>query len=115
MQRELVQIAEGLMASDETDGVTQVGLGGAILLRRSRPSSMEGTLYRPLLCLILQGAKDVRSGVLSVQCPAGNAIIVSHDLPVLSSITEASPDEPYIALRPASRSWHPERLLRRYA
>jgi AraC-like DNA-binding protein len=32
-----------------------------------------------------------------VHCPAGHAIIVSHELPVLSRITEATPDAPYIA------------------
>jgi AraC-like DNA-binding protein len=97
MQRELIQIARTLVSAEAEDGVTQVGLGGAVLLRHSQPSSIEGTLYRPLLCLILQGAKDVQAGVMSVQCRAGNAIIVSHDLPVLSRITEASPAEPYIA------------------
>jgi AraC-like DNA-binding protein len=82
---------------DMTDGVTELGLGEAVMLRRSQPSDIEGTLYRPLLCMVLQGAKDVSVGCMSVHCPAGNAIIVSHDLPVLSRITEASPELPYIA------------------
>ena len=82
---------------DMPDGVTELGLGEAVVLRRSQPSHVEGTLYRPLLCMILQGAKDVSAGSMSVHCPAGNAIIVSHDLPVLSRITEASPDVPYVA------------------
>lgn len=97
MQQELIQAARDLVAPDAVNGVTELGLGEAVLLRRSRPSAIEGTLYRPLVCLILQGAKTVEAGALSVHCPAGNAILVSHDLPVLSRITEASPSEPYIA------------------
>jgi AraC-like DNA-binding protein len=97
MQLEPIQVARELLTADAADGVRQLGLGEAVMLRRSHPSEIEGTLYRPLLCLILQGAKDVTAGTLSVHCPAGHAIIVSHDLPVLSRITQASPNEPYIA------------------
>ncbi|MCV2868718.1 AraC family transcriptional regulator [Defluviimonas sp. WL0002] len=96
MQSESIR-ARDLALVDIRDGVTQLGLGEAVLLRRSLPSDIEGTIYRPLLCLILQGAKEVSAGTMSVHCPAGNAIIVSHDLPVLSRITEASPDAPYTA------------------
>lgn len=97
MRTELVQLAQDLLGNEAQDGVKSLGLGEAVLLRRNRPSTVEGTVYRPLLCLILQGAKVVQSGAMSVHCPAGNAIIVSHDLPVLSRITEASPTDPYLA------------------
>lgn len=97
MHLEPIHAARRLLSIDAPDGVRPLGLGEAVILRRSHASDIEGTLYRPLLCLILQGAKEVTSGTLSVNCPAGNAIIVSHDLPVLSRITRASPDEPYIA------------------
>lgn len=97
MQSQPVQMARELALIDTRDGVTQLGLGEAVMLRRSLPSEIEGTLYRPLLCLVLQGAKEVSAGSLSVHCPAGSTIIVSHDLPVLSRITEASPDAPYTA------------------
>jgi AraC-like DNA-binding protein len=90
-------MARELALADTSDGVTQLGIGEAVVLRRSHPSEFEGTLYRPLLCLILQGAKEVSAGSMSVHCPAGNAIIVSHDLPVLSHVTEASPEVPYTA------------------
>ena len=92
-----IQAAREILGADAADGVTRLGLGEAVLLRQSHPSDIEGTLYRPLLCLILQGAKDVSAGTLSVHCPAGHAIVVSHDLPVLSRITQASPDAPYFA------------------
>lgn len=97
MQADPIQVARELLTTDAADGVKPLGLGEAVMLRRSHPSGIEGTMYRPLLCLILQGAKEVTTGSLSVYCPAGNAIVVSHDLPVLSRITLASPEEPYIA------------------
>lgn len=97
MQPDLIRLAGDLSADGATEGIAKLGLGEAVMLRRSRPSAIEGTLYQPLLCLVLQGAKDVAAGTHSVHCPAGHAIIVSHDLPVLSRITEASPEKPYIA------------------
>lgn len=97
MRSEPIDTARILALANAREGVTQLGLGEAVLLRRSLPSDIEGTLYRPLLCLVLQGAKDVSAGSISVHCPAGHAVIVSHDLPVLSRITQASPEAPYTA------------------
>ncbi|PRY79135.1 AraC family transcriptional regulator [Marivita geojedonensis] len=97
MQPEQIEAARDLALSGASDGVTRLGLGEAVVLRQSHPTDIEGTLYRPLLCLILQGAKDVSAGAISVRCPAGHAIIVSHDLPVSSRITHASEDAPYVA------------------
>lgn len=97
MQLEPIEEIRNLGTGSRTDGVAPLGFGDAVVLRRSQPSDIEGTLYRPLLCLVLQGAKEVTAGSLSVRCTAGNCIIVSHDLPVLSRITRATPDEPYIA------------------
>lgn len=97
MEPELSRMAGDLVDTQATDGVTKLGLGDAVILWRSHPSAIEGSLYRPLLCMVMQGAKEVMAGTHRVHCPAGHAIIVSHDLPVLSRITEASPDKPYAA------------------
>lgn len=97
MQSEPIQLMKELATVDALDGVTQLGLGDAVMLTRTRPTDIECTLYQPLLCLILQGAKEVSAGSISVHCPAGHAIIVSHDLPVQSRITEASAAAPYSA------------------
>lgn len=98
MQHDLRTLAQTLIAAGPRDGVTRLGIGDAVILRRTGVSDIEGMIYQPLLCMILQGAKDVTAGRLSVHCPAGHAIVVSHDLPVLSRITQASADLPYIAL-----------------
>ena len=61
-------------------------------------SEMEATVYEPLVCLILQGSKVTSIGEDSVNLHPGDALLVSHDLPVVSRITQASVAEPYIAL-----------------
>ena len=71
---------------------------GMHLLRFHAASPQQGTVYRPLLCLVLQGAKQVSAGMRSLTVRAGQSLIVSHALPVVSRITVATPESPYVAL-----------------
>jgi AraC-like DNA-binding protein len=67
---------------------------GLLLLRQAIPSSLEASLYEPVLCLILRGRKQVSIGEQSFSFGPGECLLVSHDLPVRSRITKA----PYLAL-----------------
>jgi AraC-like DNA-binding protein len=69
-------------------------MGGLMLLRRDSPSSLEASLYEPVLCLILQGRKQVSMGEQTLSFGPGECLLVSHDLPVCSRITKV----PYLAL-----------------
>ncbi len=68
------------------------------IYRRNGPSTIEAHLYEPVLCMVLQGAKVVRSGEQSVHIGTGDALVVSQHLPVMSHITQASPQAPYLAI-----------------
>ena len=74
------------------------GLPNLFVFRRTEPSGFEATIYNPVICLILQGAKTMQIGGDTLSIAAGDALLVSHDLPVASQITEASRDKPYLAL-----------------
>lgn len=79
----------------------QRGKGGLPRLgvyRRYRVSDIEATVYEPVLCLILQGGKTTGIGEHRVELRPGDALLVSHHLPVVSRITEASPERPYTAV-----------------
>jgi AraC-like DNA-binding protein len=69
-------------------------MNGLQILRQSFPSSFEASLYEPVLCLILQGGKQVAIGEQTLSFGPGECLLVSHDLPVCSRITKA----PYLAL-----------------
>ncbi len=73
-------------------------LPGLSTYRRSKPSEIEASVYQPVMCLILQGSKKTSSGAQSVTLRQGDAVLVSHDLPVTSRITQASTSAPYCAL-----------------
>jgi AraC-like DNA-binding protein len=65
-----------------------------LLLRQRSPSALEASLYEPVLCLILQGSKQVCVGEQALSFGPGECLLVSHHLPVSSRVTTA----PYLAL-----------------
>ncbi|MCI5076346.1 AraC family transcriptional regulator [Oricola sp.] len=71
---------------------------GLSVLRRQAPSDIEAAIYEPVVCLILQGSKVTSIGDQTVSLRRGDALLVSHDLPVVSRIIEASADVPYLAV-----------------
>lgn len=71
---------------------------GMHFLRFDAPSPQQATVYRPLLCLVLQGAKQVSAGAHSLTVAASQSLLVSHALPVVSRISHATPKTPYVAL-----------------
>ena len=73
-------------------------LPAAHVFHRDAPSSFEAIVYNPVICLILQGRKEMHLDQRTISLGEGDALLVSHDLPVVSRITEASPGRPYRAL-----------------
>ncbi|MFK7838510.1 MAG: AraC family transcriptional regulator N-terminal domain-containing protein [Sulfitobacter sp.] len=73
-------------------------LPAAHIFERKDVTTFEAVVYNPVICLILQGRKEMNVGNQFVSLTKGDALLVSHDLPVTSKITEASPRAPYRAL-----------------
>lgn len=73
-------------------------IDGLFAIYSKHSTTLETTLYEPIVCLILQGRKETWLGDRCFNFGAGESLIVSHHLPVVSRITEASPEIPYVAL-----------------
>jgi AraC-like DNA-binding protein len=71
---------------------------GIHVLREPSPTEFEASIYEPVACLILQGEKATTIGDQIRVVAAGSCIVVSHDLPVVSRVTKASPNKPYLAV-----------------
>ncbi|MEY4546545.1 MAG: hypothetical protein RL685_2740 [Pseudomonadota bacterium] len=56
------------------------------------------SVYRPLVCLIRQGAKQLTVGCEQRVVHAGQSVIVSADMPVVGRIVRARAREPYLAV-----------------
>lgn len=68
-----------------------------LLLSNQWPSDHLAQVYDPVVCLVVQGAKETTSTHNRHVIGAGQFLIVTHDMPVVSRITVASPQEPYVA------------------
>ena len=90
----LIEQASRRVAAQMPNGQHAQPMDGLLLLRQDSPSSFEASLYEPVLCLILQGRKQVSIGEQTLSFGPGECLLVSHDLPVRSRITKA----PYLAL-----------------
>lgn len=73
-------------------------LPGLSVLRKETVTDIEAVVYEPVICLILQGRKETSVGDQFADLGPGDALLISHDLPVLSRITKASPKDPYLAV-----------------
>lgn len=74
------------------------GIPGFGVFRSHAPTSIDGQIYQPVVCLILQGRKEAYIGDRHLVFGAGQSLIASHDMPVMARITQASRHKPYIAM-----------------
>ena len=75
-----------------------VGVPGLSLVRQRCPSEIAASVYQPIFCLVLQGAKEIRLGDETVRFATNESLIVGLDLPASANIVSASPKAPYVAL-----------------
>ena len=109
-----------LYTIDETEIFRK--LPGLSVFRRDATSDIEASVYEPVICLILQGSKVISIGDRFIELVPGDALIVSHDLPVVSRITKANASEildPDPILDPirkalATVETHSKRILQRW-
>src|SRR3546814_272253 len=66
-----------------------------MLAARSLPESGMASVYEPVACLILQGAKQVEIGDRVLRYDHASYFVASLDLPAISHVIEASPARPY--------------------
>lgn len=85
-------------AHGDTAGLAQTPVPGLTVIRVAEPSGLIHAIYQPLVCLVLQGAKQVTVGTESLILNAGDSMLITVDVPNVSQIIRASADEPYVSL-----------------
>ena len=68
-------------------------------MRVEAPSRPDHSLYRPSLCVSVQGGKQAAIGRAILNYSAGQYLVVGLDVPVVGRVTRASPAEPYLGLK----------------
>jgi AraC-like DNA-binding protein len=93
---QIEEIADLIDRHVAEDGMHASALPRVSLVRSCRPTEAIPTVYKPSLCLIAQGRKQVALGERSYVYDPAKYLAVSVDLPLVGSILEASPQRPYL-------------------
>ncbi len=80
------------------DGLATTPVPGLRMMCVAAPRDALQSTYKPLVCLVLQGAKHMMVGTQELLLSRGQSIIVSADMPVSGRIVEASNARPYLAV-----------------
>lgn len=88
--------AIGLLA--KTDGDHATALDGLTVHRRSQPTEPLHCIYSLSLVVLARGAKKMLLGTSERVCAAGQSMLTTVDLPVISHVTLASAREPFLAV-----------------
>ncbi|WP_084306561.1 AraC family transcriptional regulator [Phytopseudomonas flavescens] len=95
-QRELSSLIERKTSSE---GIHDTFIEGLSLARTTAPSLPMPTLYRPCLCIIAQGRKEIRLGAERYFYDPLNYLVASVTLPVTGQVVEATAELPYLSLK----------------
>lgn len=91
-------ITRMLDAEIGADGYTVTPVPGLTLMRTTLPAPPNHMQYRPKLCVVTQGAKQVLIADQAVTYGSGQAMIVTVEMPVVSQVVEAAPERPFTGL-----------------
>ncbi len=80
------------------NGLALTPVPGLTTIRSSLPSGIVHGIPNPLVCLVLQGSKQVTMGKRTLNFNAGDSLLITADVPTTSQITVASAEQPYLSL-----------------
>lgn len=94
----LTEIAAVIARHVSKDGFHATPIERVTLVRSSTVTMPMPNVYRPQLCFVAQGQKEVTLGDRVFRYAPGRYGVVTHDLPVIGHVVEATPDKPYLCL-----------------
>jgi len=71
-------------------------IDGLVILRSDQPKLPTFRLFRPALCIAVQGTKWATFGDRRYEYKAGHAMVVTVEMPSRGAVSEASPGEPFL-------------------
>lgn len=82
----------------DASGIAATPILGLAAVRATAPSEILHAIFQPLVCLVVQGSKQVTMGSQTFDFAAGDSLIVIADVPIVSQITRASVAAPYLSV-----------------
>lgn len=95
-QDELTKLIERHVVGD---GVDETAIPSLFFMRHSNVIGPSYGVYKPSLCIVVQGAKEVWLAQERFKYSPADYLVASVDLPVTAQVTEASTDVPYLGFK----------------
>ncbi|MBL8549662.1 MAG: AraC family transcriptional regulator [Hyphomonadaceae bacterium] len=97
MQDDLARLRA--LAARHADGLGRsTAIPGLSLNAATEPTTPQLGVLQPMVCLILQGAKQVRLGAHTLRYDSANYLLAALEGPASGCIIEATPERPYLSL-----------------
>ena len=91
-------LSEYIDAHGGGEGVLATPVDGVVLMRTTGASLPSHSIYRPCLCVVVQGSKQVTFGDKTLDYDELQCLVISIDLPAFGRVTRASLEKPYLAI-----------------
>lgn len=99
MTQRLLEIASRFAdANADAGGVAPTPFPGLVILRETTPTPLQYAINKPLVAMVLQGAKRVTMGSNTFDFGAGDSLLITAEVPTVSQITGASAAAPYYSM-----------------
>lgn len=98
LTRRMADLTQRLLPLLTKESLTQTAIDDISLMHLSNPSQDRPIIYRPAVCFMLQGAKELLVGNTKVTYEQMNYLLIPVMLPVSGRVSQASPDNPYVGL-----------------
>lgn len=94
----LTAVSRHADAHADANGIARTPIPGLMTVRAIAPSGLMHDISRPIVCLVLQGSKQVTMGIQAFAFSAGDSLLITADVPIVSQIIRASIAAPYYSL-----------------
>ena len=84
--------------SIEPNTKVTVGKSWALLTKEAKNTSLEFITYEPVICIIVQGEKEIISSEEVICVTVGQTIIITHDIHLQARIKVNETNKPYVAI-----------------
>ncbi|MDO3411976.1 AraC family transcriptional regulator [Saccharibacillus sp. CPCC 101409] len=91
------ELARLIVKHTSVEGPQRTAIPSLNLIRADRPNGPTHSLYRPSLCIVVQGAKEVLVGRESFTYDPATYLVTSVELPIKGRVVQASPEQPYLS------------------
>lgn len=92
------RLAQLVLALRPEAGISEPDSFGVFAVHKNQPYSCNHCFNKPLAGITIQGAKHIEAGGYNLSLLPGSLLVSCVDIPSVSSLTQASPERPYLSI-----------------